>query len=360
MPSVADPATLMMQTCSATGSTGCATPIQSVYNNTPSNASTTSGLAEHIPSQTTVPLDTGNPMSTWPATYLDPNGMWFPSTYTQPFYPSLPTNPVLNYTNTGSLLPAVATDRCYQSPTLSNTPCEKVPGSLPVSAYQSALSAPLYSNGVRLPLKSFYGLGQSPNVMCTSHQTVSNTTTQPFGSGNNWINPTYYQQLLLQSLANSRTTAQTGVGTQFHPLFNYGLQSSDRLAARIFTPFNSSCRSRWSDADVMNHRHEGTGKIDTQSKKLEPDKFLRLGQPDSIPALVLPSCGMAARHRKGATAERRHMDERRYILRLNHTADQPLMAERLTVRTTTRVRDSLEFREGAYALRENKPNLPNK
>ncbi|KER30905.1 hypothetical protein T265_02720 [Opisthorchis viverrini] len=30
----------------------------------------------------------------------------------------------------------------------------------------------------------------------------------------------------------------------------------------------------------------------------------RLGQPDSIPALVLPSGGMAARHQKGATAER--------------------------------------------------------
>ncbi|KER21866.1 hypothetical protein T265_09899 [Opisthorchis viverrini] len=29
-----------------------------------------------------------------------------------------------------------------------------------------------------------------------------------------------------------------------------------------------------------------------------------LGQPGSIPALVLPSGGMAARHRKGATAER--------------------------------------------------------
>ncbi|KAG5447575.1 hypothetical protein CSKR_101341 [Clonorchis sinensis] len=29
----------------------------------------------------------------------------------------------------------------------------------------------------------------------------------------------------------------------------------------------------------------------------------RLGQPGSIPALVLPSGGMAARHRKGATAE---------------------------------------------------------
>ncbi|KAG5449914.1 hypothetical protein CSKR_103649 [Clonorchis sinensis] len=30
----------------------------------------------------------------------------------------------------------------------------------------------------------------------------------------------------------------------------------------------------------------------------------RLGQPGSIPALVLPSGGMAARHRKGATGER--------------------------------------------------------
>ncbi|KER25508.1 hypothetical protein T265_07073 [Opisthorchis viverrini] len=30
----------------------------------------------------------------------------------------------------------------------------------------------------------------------------------------------------------------------------------------------------------------------------------RFGQPDSIPALVLPSGGMAARHRNGVTAER--------------------------------------------------------
>ncbi|KER25170.1 hypothetical protein T265_07331 [Opisthorchis viverrini] len=32
--------------------------------------------------------------------------------------------------------------------------------------------------------------------------------------------------------------------------------------------------------------------------------MLRLGQPGSIPALVLPPGGMAARHRKGVTAER--------------------------------------------------------
>ncbi|KER27420.1 hypothetical protein T265_05526 [Opisthorchis viverrini] len=30
----------------------------------------------------------------------------------------------------------------------------------------------------------------------------------------------------------------------------------------------------------------------------------RLGRPGSIPALVPPSCGTAARHRKGTTAER--------------------------------------------------------
>ncbi|KAG5455066.1 hypothetical protein CSKR_104572, partial [Clonorchis sinensis] len=34
----------------------------------------------------------------------------------------------------------------------------------------------------------------------------------------------------------------------------------------------------------------------------------RLGQPGSIPALVLPSGGMATRHRKGATAERFSFD----------------------------------------------------
>ncbi|KER29993.1 hypothetical protein T265_03475 [Opisthorchis viverrini] len=46
----------------------------------------------------------------------------------------------------------------------------------------------------------------------------------------------------------------------------------------------------------------------------------RLGQPDSIPALVLPSGGMAARHRKGATAERpgdNQLDFRRHLLKLN-------------------------------------------
>ncbi|KAG5454379.1 hypothetical protein CSKR_107239 [Clonorchis sinensis] len=42
------------------------------------------------------------------------------------------------------------------------------------------------------------------------------------------------------------------------------------------------------------------------SKPTSPSRLplSRLGQPDSIPALVLPSGGMAARHRKGVTAER--------------------------------------------------------
>ncbi|KAG5442087.1 hypothetical protein CSKR_111936 [Clonorchis sinensis] len=33
-------------------------------------------------------------------------------------------------------------------------------------------------------------------------------------------------------------------------------------------------------------------------------RLSRFGQPESIPALVLPSGGMTARHRKGLTAER--------------------------------------------------------
>ncbi|KAG5445464.1 hypothetical protein CSKR_103724 [Clonorchis sinensis] len=40
----------------------------------------------------------------------------------------------------------------------------------------------------------------------------------------------------------------------------------------------------------------------------------RLGQPGSIPTLVLPSGGMTARHRKGATAERLSIDCRACIL----------------------------------------------
>ncbi|KAG5441470.1 hypothetical protein CSKR_109828 [Clonorchis sinensis] len=34
----------------------------------------------------------------------------------------------------------------------------------------------------------------------------------------------------------------------------------------------------------------------------------KLGQPDNIPALMLPCGGMAARHRKGVTAERFYFD----------------------------------------------------
>ncbi|KAG5453930.1 hypothetical protein CSKR_108681 [Clonorchis sinensis] len=41
----------------------------------------------------------------------------------------------------------------------------------------------------------------------------------------------------------------------------------------------------------------------------------RLGQPGSIPALVLPSGGMAARHRKGATAERCDASEAKILQR---------------------------------------------
>ncbi|KER26374.1 hypothetical protein T265_06358 [Opisthorchis viverrini] len=50
----------------------------------------------------------------------------------------------------------------------------------------------------------------------------------------------------------------------------------------------------------------GCSSLDRESRKagvgFEPRTF-RLGQPGSIPVLMLPSGGMAARHRKGATAE---------------------------------------------------------
>ncbi|KAG5445017.1 hypothetical protein CSKR_105029 [Clonorchis sinensis] len=42
---------------------------------------------------------------------------------------------------------------------------------------------------------------------------------------------------------------------------------------------------------------------DEIAQRLEREFTDRLGQPGSIPALVLPSGGMAVRHRKGVTAE---------------------------------------------------------
>ncbi|KER26717.1 hypothetical protein T265_06079 [Opisthorchis viverrini] len=44
----------------------------------------------------------------------------------------------------------------------------------------------------------------------------------------------------------------------------------------------------------------------SKTNEREYRRIVPLGRPGSIPALMLPSGGMAARHRKGATAERLH------------------------------------------------------
>ncbi|KER27806.1 hypothetical protein T265_13727, partial [Opisthorchis viverrini] len=47
-----------------------------------------------------------------------------------------------------------------------------------------------------------------------------------------------------------------------------------------------------------------TGRSVVRTRPLPLLPLSRLGRPGSIQALVPPSCGMAARHRKGATAGR--------------------------------------------------------
>ncbi|KER25612.1 LOW QUALITY PROTEIN: hypothetical protein T265_14179, partial [Opisthorchis viverrini] len=56
---------------------------------------------------------------------------------------------------------------------------------------------------------------------------------------------------------------------------------------------------KWLDREFTDRKVRGSNPTSASQLPLS-----RLGQPGSIPALVLPSGGMAARHRKGATAER--------------------------------------------------------
>ncbi|KAG5450703.1 hypothetical protein CSKR_102923 [Clonorchis sinensis] len=56
---------------------------------------------------------------------------------------------------------------------------------------------------------------------------------------------------------------------------------------------------KWLEREFNNRKVRGSNPTSASRLPLS-----RLGQPGSISALVLPSGGMAARHRKGVTAER--------------------------------------------------------
>ncbi|KER23880.1 hypothetical protein T265_08342 [Opisthorchis viverrini] len=62
-----------------------------------------------------------------------------------------------------------------------------------------------------------------------------------------------------------------------------------------------SCRVRTTDFPWLEREFTDRGSNPASASRLP---LSRIGQPGSIPALVLPSGGMAVRHRKGATAER--------------------------------------------------------
>ncbi|KAG5452387.1 hypothetical protein CSKR_100803 [Clonorchis sinensis] len=61
----------------------------------------------------------------------------------------------------------------------------------------------------------------------------------------------------------------------------------------------SNLRLRWLEREFTDWKIRGSNP-NSASRLL----LTRLGRPDSISALVLPSGGLAARHRKGATAGR--------------------------------------------------------
>ncbi|KAG5453189.1 hypothetical protein CSKR_112751 [Clonorchis sinensis] len=55
---------------------------------------------------------------------------------------------------------------------------------------------------------------------------------------------------------------------------------------------------KWLEPEFTNRKVRGSNPTSASRLPLSG-----LGQPDSIPAIVLPSGGTAARHRKGVTAE---------------------------------------------------------
>ncbi|KAG5441967.1 hypothetical protein CSKR_110774 [Clonorchis sinensis] len=63
--------------------------------------------------------------------------------------------------------------------------------------------------------------------------------------------------------------------------------------------FNYAIDPPWLEREFTDRKVRGSNP--TSASQLPRSRF---GQPGSIPALVLPSGGMAAAHRKGVTAER--------------------------------------------------------
>ncbi|GAA57083.1 hypothetical protein CLF_112113 [Clonorchis sinensis] len=77
------------------------------------------------------------------------------------------------------------------------------------------------------------------------------------------------------------------------------------------TPTNGEMFATNPPSELTNILQADPSVFGSPEKPISGPYHLLLGQPGSIPALVLPSGGMAARHRKGATAESFFLDKRR-------------------------------------------------
>ncbi|KER21989.1 hypothetical protein T265_09819 [Opisthorchis viverrini] len=84
-------------------------------------------------------------------------------------------------------------------------------------------------------------------------------------------------------------------------LASSGMADRQREVARAERLAISDLERRFINEELSGLRRSVRGSNPTSATRLP---LSRLGQPGSIPALVLPPGGMAARHRKGATAER--------------------------------------------------------
>ncbi|KAG5455281.1 hypothetical protein CSKR_113441 [Clonorchis sinensis] len=100
-------------------------------------------------------------------------------------------------------------------------------------------------------------------------------------------------------VATSQTDLQSFTFTQNSTFIDHqrGWKRPPVFILSLIHPVGARCL-KWIDREFTDRKVRGSNPTSASRLPLS-----RLGQPDSIPALVLPSGGTAARHRKGVTAE---------------------------------------------------------
>ncbi|KER24046.1 hypothetical protein T265_14508, partial [Opisthorchis viverrini] len=105
----------------------------------------------------------------------------------------------------------------------------------------------------------------------------------------------YKQRVVTEKISKTQVSCISMLSFRHFLTYRYLYASCSAL-----TPPKLGARwPKWLEREFTNRKVRGSNPPSATRLPLS-----RLRQPGSIPALVLPSGGMAGRHRKGATAER--------------------------------------------------------